>query len=96
MSGRRFEGRVAIVTGGSSGIGLACVKELLKEGAKVRVRAFVSSVRDCARIAGNMVLRIHLCMFVQLHCSLTDQRNAPAACAIFLAKLQVCFNALNN
>lgn len=31
----RFEGRVAIVTGGTRGIGLAVVKSFLKEGAKV-------------------------------------------------------------
>ncbi|MBR2222837.1 MAG: SDR family oxidoreductase [Christensenellaceae bacterium] len=31
----RFDGKVAIVTGGTSGIGLSCVEELLKEGASV-------------------------------------------------------------
>lgn len=32
----RFSNAVAVVTGGSAGIGLATVKELLREGAKVR------------------------------------------------------------
>jgi len=32
---RRFEGRVALVTGGASGIGLAAVERLLEEGAAV-------------------------------------------------------------
>ena len=31
----RFEGRVAVVTGGGSGIGLACARELAHLGAKV-------------------------------------------------------------
>lgn len=31
----RLEGRVAIVTGGTRGIGLAVVKSFLKEGARV-------------------------------------------------------------
>jgi NAD(P)-dependent dehydrogenase (short-subunit alcohol dehydrogenase family) len=40
-----YEGRVAVVTGGSSGIGLECVRTLLASGAKV---AF------CARTAGRL------------------------------------------
>ena len=32
---RRFEGQIAIVTGGSAGIGLSCILHLLNEGAKV-------------------------------------------------------------
>ena len=31
----RFEGKAAVVTGGTSGIGLSIVEELLKEGCKV-------------------------------------------------------------
>ena len=33
----QLSGRVAIVTGGASGIGLACVDALLEEGAKVLI-----------------------------------------------------------
>jgi NAD(P)-dependent dehydrogenase (short-subunit alcohol dehydrogenase family) len=35
MSGRRFEGKVALVTGGNSGIGLAVARGLVDEGARV-------------------------------------------------------------
>jgi len=37
MSRGRFQGKVAIVTGGSSGIGFATVRRLLEEGARVAV-----------------------------------------------------------
>lgn len=32
-----FEGRVAVITGGTSGIGMACARDLLSQGAKVMV-----------------------------------------------------------
>lgn len=36
-SGKRFAGRSALVTGGGSGIGLACAKHLIEEGATVTI-----------------------------------------------------------
>ena len=41
-----YAGRVAVVTGGTSGIGLACARLLLAEGASVAI-----SGRDEARLA---------------------------------------------
>ena len=35
MATNRFEGKVAVVTGGASGIGAAIVRQLLDEGARV-------------------------------------------------------------
>ena len=40
MSCKRFEGRVAIVTGGGSGMGFATAKRLVEEGAKVYIFDF--------------------------------------------------------
>ena len=37
MSGRRFEGRRAVVTGGASGIGLGVSTRLIAEGAQVAI-----------------------------------------------------------
>eukprot|EP00953_Heterococcus_sp_UTEX-ZZ885_P041742 21274-Heterococcus_DN1.PRE.2 len=44
----RFAGKVAIVTGASSGIGLAAAQQLAKEGAKVVLVARTQSKLDAA------------------------------------------------
>jgi NAD(P)-dependent dehydrogenase (short-subunit alcohol dehydrogenase family) len=37
-----LKGKIALVTGGAAGIGRACCEELLKHGAKVRVKTHPS------------------------------------------------------
>jgi NAD(P)-dependent dehydrogenase (short-subunit alcohol dehydrogenase family) len=44
----QFEGKVAIVTGASSGIGLAAAQQLTKEGAKVVMVARTQSKLEAA------------------------------------------------
>jgi meso-butanediol dehydrogenase / (S,S)-butanediol dehydrogenase / diacetyl reductase len=44
----QFEGKVAIVTGASSGIGLAAAQQLAKEGAKVVMVARTQSKLEAA------------------------------------------------
>ena len=54
---KRFEGKVAVVTGGNSGIGLASAKRLAEEGARVAVSGRNQKTLDEAvKIIGHNVL----------------------------------------
>jgi NAD(P)-dependent dehydrogenase (short-subunit alcohol dehydrogenase family) len=54
---RRLEGKVAVVTGGSSGIGLATVKRLHAEGARVAVCGRdMARLKDTAATVGNDIV----------------------------------------
>lgn len=59
MSSMRFEGKVVLITGGNSGIGLATAKEFVREGAKVVVTG-----RDQKTVAATQkeLGRDHLCI----------------------------------
>ena len=37
MTGNRLEGQHALITGGGSGIGLACARAMLRDGARVTI-----------------------------------------------------------
>ncbi len=59
MTARRFEGRVALVTGGNSGMGLAVARGLVREGAKVVISGRDRKSLDAtARELGAMALGI--------------------------------------
>jgi NAD(P)-dependent dehydrogenase (short-subunit alcohol dehydrogenase family) len=56
---RRLEGKVAVVTGGNSGIGLAAAKRLQEEGAKVAISGrSQDTLADAAKTIGNGVLAV--------------------------------------
>src|SRR6516162_10163967 len=56
---KRFEGKVAVVTGGNSGIGLATAKRLQEEGAKVAISGRSKQTLDEAvRTIGNGVVAV--------------------------------------
>jgi NAD(P)-dependent dehydrogenase (short-subunit alcohol dehydrogenase family) len=56
---KRFEGKVAVITGGNSGIGLATAERLHKEGAKVAISGRSQKTLDEAvKLIGNGLLAI--------------------------------------
>src|SRR5690242_4584260 len=56
---KRFEGKVAVVTGGNSGIGLATAKRLQQEGARVAISGRSKKTLDEAvKAIGNGVLAV--------------------------------------
>ena len=56
---RRFEGKVAVVTGGNSGIGLATAKRLQQEGARVAISGRSRKTLDEAvKTIGNGVVAV--------------------------------------
>ncbi len=75
--GSSLSGQVALVTGGGSGIGLACARHLAADGATV-----VIAGRDMARLEGAAAeLRADGAKVLTERCDVTSERDVAAMCA---------------
>jgi NAD(P)-dependent dehydrogenase (short-subunit alcohol dehydrogenase family) len=84
---KRFEGKVAVVTGGNSGIGLATAKRLQEEGAKVAIAGRSRKTLDEAvRAIGNGVVAVQADV-----AKLTDVDKLYAEVSKKLGKIDVLF-----
>jgi NAD(P)-dependent dehydrogenase (short-subunit alcohol dehydrogenase family) len=84
---KRFEGKVAVVTGGSSGIGLATTKRLQEEGARVAICGRSQKTLDEAvRTIGNGVVAVQADV-----AKLTDIDKLYAEVSQKLGKIDVLF-----
>ncbi len=74
-------GRVAVVTGGASGIGLACAQGLAAEGARVAIWDLAENP------AADLSLRVDICDFAAVQSALaeTESRLGPVACVVHAA-----------
>ena len=84
---KRLEGKVALVTGGNSGIGLATAKRFQEEGAKVAISGRSRQTLDEAvKTIGNGVVAVQSDV-----ANLTDLDNLYAEVARKLGKIDVLF-----
>lgn len=89
----RFAGKVAVVTGGASGIGLATARRLASEGAKV---AIVDLRGDAADRAGAALLADGAPDALGLACDVSDEAGVEAAVAATLARFGRLDVVVNN
>jgi len=84
---KRLEGKVAVVTGGNSGIGLATAKRLQEEGAKVAIAGRSrKTLDDAVRSIGNGVVAVQADV-----AKLTDLDKLYAEVSKKLGKIDVLF-----
>src|SRR3984893_4082315 len=84
---KRLEGKVAVVTGGNSGIGLAAAKRLPEEGARVSIAGRSKKTLDEAvKAIGNGVVAVQADV-----AKLTDVDNLYAEVSQKLGKIDVLF-----
>ncbi|HYG28524.1 MAG TPA: SDR family oxidoreductase [Caulobacteraceae bacterium] len=77
---RRFDGRVAVVTGSSRGIGLAAVRRLAADGAKVVVSSRKQDA--CEAVAAELTAKGADCIAVACHVAVDDDRRRLVNAAV--------------
>src|SRR6267143_391539 len=89
---KRLQGKVAVVTGGNSGIGLASAQRLKEEGAKVAITGRSQKTLDEAvKLLGSDILAIQSDVSKELHRFVKRLLAAPGdrhLCALFLQALR--------
>ena len=88
-------GQLALVTGGGSGIGLGCARELVRDGASV-----VLAARNVERLASAAdELRSIASGGAQVHvqaCDVTDEDSVASACAAAQAAAPACSSVTSH
>jgi len=89
-----IEGKVAVVTGSNSGIGLGVAEELAKRGAKVALNSFTDSAEDhelAARIAAETGAQVRY-----IQADMSDGEQCRALIARTVEQLGGCDIVVNN
>lgn len=76
---RPLDGQMALITGGGSGIGLACAEALLADGADVTLAA--RNAERLTTVAADLRGRFPDSTVVTASCDVTDEASVEAACA---------------
>ena len=89
---KRFENKTAIVTGGGSGIGLACAIRLASEGANI----VIADIQEKESQAAVAKIRENGGKAIYVHCNVGNAEDCKNAVAAAIAEFKTLDLALNN